>query len=134
MLISNTITDPQAKEKEAYTNEIGRIIRMGENVTVEKLQAIATLWMRHPQNGYENRQQMAACATYCKELRETRANEFGSSLDPNSTFRSSFSPPAGLLDCIETFFYDGIFTGKEGKRNWLVFKKAFPQFMASERY
>lgn len=125
-------TNPETREREAYLNEIGRIIRM--DFGVEKLRAIAVLWMKHPQNGYENRQQMAACAAYCKDLRETRANQFGSSLDPNSSFRSSFSPPAGLLDCIESFFIDGMFTGKEGKKNWLVFKVAFPEFMASDRY
>lgn len=134
MLISTTNTDPEAKSKEAYLSDIGRIIRMGNVVTVEKLHSIATLWMRHPQNGYENRQQMAACAAYCKELRETRANKFGSSTDKNSGLRSSFSPPAGLLDCIESFFLDGIFTGIEGKKNWLVFKRAFPEFMASSVY
>lgn len=128
----NDTTDLKVKEREAYLEEIGRIIRM--EFGVEKLRAIAVLWMRHPINGYENRQQMAACAAYCKELRDTRANKFGSSLDPNSGLRSSFSPPAGLLDCIETFFQDGMFTGMEGKKNWATFKQAFPEFQASEVY
>jgi len=132
MLTTNTITDPRARAAEDYDNEMARIIRLP--FSVEKLQAIATLWMRHPQNGAENRQQMAACALYCKDLRDTRANKFGSSLDKNSGLRSSFSPPAGLLSCIEAFYVDGIFTGIEGKKNWLVFKRAFPEFMASEVY
>ncbi len=132
MLTTNSTTDIKIKEHEAYLEDIGRAIRMPEGK--EKMQAIALLWMRHPKNGYENRQQMAAAAAYCQDMRDTRANKFGSSKDPNSGLRSSFSPPAGLIDCIESLYYDGVFTGKDGKKYWKVFKAAFPQFMASEVY
>lgn len=130
MLITQTITDPKAKEREARLEELGRIIRMP--VSVEKFQAIAVYWMNDPMNGAENRRQMAGCALYAKEVRETRANKFGSSLDPNSRLRAYFSPPAGLLQAVEAFFYDGAFTGQEGRGNWRLFRKAFPQFAASE--
>lgn len=130
MLTTNTVTDPKLKEKEAYLEEIGRIIRM--DFCVEKMQAIAALWMRNPEHGPENRQQMIGAALYCKEIRETRANKFGASMDKNSGLRSAFSPPAGLIDAIEAFCYDGAFTGAEGKKHWRLFRKAFPQFATSE--
>ncbi len=129
-MITQTITDPKARERQARVDEVGRVIRMP--MGVDKLHAIAALWMSDPVKGADNRYQMIGCAQAAKETRETRANKFGSSLDPNSRFRSYFAPPAGLLQAVEVFFIDGAFTGQEGRKNWQLFRKAFPQFATSE--
>lgn len=132
MLISDTITDPKAKEKEARLAEIGRVIALP--LGVEKLQAIAALWMNDPRFGAENRWQMLAAARQAKQTRETRRNKFGTSGDKNSAIRMQFSPPAGLLQAIEAFYVDSPWGGVEGRKNWKIFKDAFPQFKTADKY
>jgi hypothetical protein len=129
-IVTQDLTDPKARAYEDRLDEIGRVIRMPFGV--DKLRAIAGLWMSDPDNGAENRQQMAACAMYCKELRDTRRNKFGTSGDKNSAIRNVFSPPAGLMQVIEVF-ETSAWGGAEGRRNWQVFKQAFPQFKTSKK-
>lgn len=132
MLTTNTITDPHTVKREARLEEIGRAIRMPFGV--EKLQAIAALWMSDPVHGQENRWQFAACAHQAKTTRETRLNDFGTSGDKNSALRGQFSPPAGLIQAIEVFCGDENWGGVNGRRSWGIFKRSFPMFNAAQRY
>lgn len=119
-------TDPDYKRKQAILEEEGRIIRMP--LSKEKLVAIYNLWITiNPSNS----QEAILCAQDAADIRATQLNKFGTSADPNSALRRSFTAPTSLLRTIEAFETE-FMKGKTYQKDVRLFLNTFPKFKTAE--